>query len=290
MDIALNSLPDDLFKSLKCYLCGKFLSVGPVISISDDGKPYKCGRCQDIPSEKTIRNLCYEKVAVFLSFPCSYEDCDVRLAWGQVERHEKFCKYRIIQCVDNGCDTLMKVEDFENHFKLHSTKRVFQGSIQNYALKKYCSTIFLLKHLTHQFFVVIRYCTGTIYAGVFSIPPLLCNTYFNLTITGLVTCSPSISYKAPVIEYDEAIHCIRCMRQKCHLGYHKFSVNYDHCGSNLKSLPLVINSKALETLLFLPSKLTYSVNILPQCNNVSDLSSTCSDSGISENLEINVEN
>lgn len=283
----LSIAPDDLFNSLKCYLCGKYLSVGPVISISNDGKPYKCGRCKDIPSEKIIRNLCYENVAAYLTFPCSYEKCRVKLWWNQVENHEKYCQYRIIQCVHQGCDTQIMIEDFEKHFKLHSQKRVFNENIQNFSIKKYCSTVFLLKKLMQEFIVVIRYSHATLYAGVFSLQALSQATFFDLTISSNVIYSPSITYKAEVDVYDEVLHCINCMRKKCHLRYHKYSIHYENGGLNIDLLPLKINFESLEKLLLSPAKLMYSVNTFVQTANENVLiSESSSESCISNKLEI----
>lgn len=279
--------PENLFNTLKCYLCGKYLSVGPVISITNDGKPYKCGRCKDIPSEKTIRNLCYEKVAAYLTFPCSYENCKVKLWWEQVEKHEKLCQHRIIQCVHQGCDTLIMIGDFEKHFKSHSQKRVFNENIQHFSVKKYCSTVFLLKKLMQQFIIVIRYCHATLYAGVFSLQPLSQSTFFDLTISSSVIHSPSIMYKAQVDLYDELIHCINCMRKKCHLYYHKYSVHYENSGLNTELLPLKINFESLEKLLLAPAKLLYSVNTFVQnVNENVQNSDSSSESCISDKLEI----
>lgn len=276
-------LPEDLLNTLKCYLCGKYLSVGPVISISDDGKPYKCGRCQDIPSEKNIRNLCYENVAAFLTFPCSYKNCEVKLKWNQVEKHEKHCRQRIIQCVVNRCDTLVEVEDFEKHFKSHSVNKAFLNSINNFEVKKYCNSTFFLRILTDQFIVVIRYYSGTVYVGVFSLQPLLNTTFFDLKIMSVSLYSPTVSYKAEVIEYDEPIHCINCMRRKCNLRYHKFSENYCKGGLNKDALPLRINFQVLEELLLFPAKLIYSVSIFSQATNLKNpISNNSLESGITE--------
>lgn len=265
LNMNISNISEEAFETLKCYLCRKYLSVGPVISISDDGKPYKCGRCKDIPSLRTIRNLCYEKVAAFLTFPCSYEPCKVKLSWDEAMRHEQFCTQRVIQCVRNGCDVIVKIEDFENHFNLHS-KKVYTNSVENVSVKKYCSTVFLINNATEQYLFIMRYSQGNIYAGVLSLQPLLQHNMFSLKITCDKTYAPSIIYKSDVIEYNELEHCINCMRKKCCLEYHKFSVKYYKSGENVTHLPLVINFEALEKLLLIPAKFIYSVNIFNQCS------------------------
>lgn len=265
MELLLDGIPD-LFNTLKCYLCGKYLSVGPVISISEEGQPYKCGRCKDIPSPRIIRNLCYEKVAAYLTFPCSYEDCQMKITWNNIEKHETFCQHRNIQCVNHGCDAIIKIEDFESHFKSHSSKRIFWENMSDFVIKKYGSTIFLLKNVLQQFLIVMRYYEEFLYVGVFSLVPLMQNTFFNLEINSHNLYSPAISYKGDVIEYDELSHCINCMRKKCRLLYHKYSINYKDSGLNIDTLPIKINFDALEKLLLMPAKLICSVHILDSHN------------------------
>lgn len=287
MNSVLSIAPDDLFNSLKCYLCGKFLSVGPVISITDDGKPYKCGRCKDIPSEKTIRNLCYENVAAYLTFPCSYVNCKAKLLWDQVESHEKCCQYRVIQCVHQGCNRQIMLENFEKHFRSHSQKNTFNVNIHNFSIKKYSNSVFLLTNLKQQFIVVIRYSLSTLYAGVFSLQPLSQITFFDLTISSNVIYSPSIIYKAQVDIYDDLLHCINCMRKKCHLLYHKYSVHYKNSGLNIDSLPLKINFESLEKLLLTPAKLMYSVSTYVQTDTENvQISESSSESCISDKLDL----
>lgn len=281
--MSLVTFPEDLFNSLKCYVCSKYLSVGPIISIANDGIPYKCGRCKDIPSDTIIRNLCYEKVAAFLTFPCSYENCEVKLEWELVGKHEKLCQHRIIQCVQHGCDTLIKVSDFEKHFRLHSEKRVFYDSIEKFVIKKYCSTVLLLKKTEQHFIVVIRYCHGILYAGVYSLQQLTQSTFFELEMSSNMSYSPLIYYKAEINVYDELIHCINCMRQKCHLKYHSYSDNYNKSGVNIDILPLKINFEALEKIFLSPAKIMYSVNILQKINN-----KICNTRSKSENLQMDI--
>lgn len=287
MNSILNIAPDDLFNSLKCYLCGKYLSVGPVISITDDGKPYKCGRCKDIPSKKTIRNLCYENVAAYLTFPCSYQNCKVKLCWDQVENHEKCCQYRVIRCVHRGCKSSITIENFEKHFKTHSQERTFDGNIHNFSIKKYSNSLFLLKNVMQEFIIVIRYSHTTLYAGVFSLQSLSQTTFFNLTISSNVKYSPSITYTAQVDIYDELLHCINCMRKKCHLLFHKYSVHYENNGLNVDLLPLKIHFESLEKLLLAPTKLMYSVSTYVETatENV-QISESSSESCISNKLDL----
>lgn len=287
MDTEL-TISEDLFESLKCCLCDKYLSILPIISLTESGKPYKCGRCFDIPSEKIIRNLCYEKVAAFLTFPCSYKGCTEKITWDLVDIHEKYCQQRVIKCLINKCDALVAVCDMEKHFKSpNHIRRIYYNKIKKLTMKNQCSIVILLKTVQDNYFVVLRHSYETLYAGVYSLQSYLRrkDLDFKLTMTTNGSHSPSVSYIGKVIHYDDLEHCMNCVRKRCQLDYHKFSVKYGQSGKNINMFPLKINYEALEKILFAQSSLIfYSFDILlpDNDNNVESEKSSQSSEDIPE--------
>lgn len=218
----------ELFENLKCSLCQKYLTVGPIYSITQTGEKYKCGRCEDIRSTILIRNFCYENIVSNIDLPCSYAECNTTLQWGQVVEHEQTCNYRTIQCI--GCDAFVKLDELEEHFKSDLSpddNRLFKNVIENYSLPSQPkSATFLLKTNSHKYIIIIHFdCIRNMYAAVYCLQNLLEQTSFELKLTS-ESESTIVTFKGNVIEYTEKQHCINCTLQKCQLEYHVHSKKY----------------------------------------------------------------
>lgn len=157
MNQPINKADKKRFENLKCKLCQKYLTVGPIFTVTQSGEDSKCGRCEDIKSNVLIRNFTYEKMLSNIDLPC-FAGCDIKLRWGQVEQHEQICNYRTIQCI--GCNNIVKFEEFEEHFKSEmkpDDNKFFTKAIENYSIPPYKSTSFLFKALKHSYIVVIHF-------------------------------------------------------------------------------------------------------------------------------------
>lgn len=84
---------------LKCFFCGMYLSVPPIYS--NKGKS-SCGRCSPFGH----RNMVYEELAKFITFPCSHQNCKVLLNWADVQHHESVCPFKpiFILCPKHTCN------------------------------------------------------------------------------------------------------------------------------------------------------------------------------------------
>lgn len=261
-DNFLNPVPAEVLNNLKCYICKKYLSVGPIFSISEDEEQLKCGRCKDIPTRMAIKNFCYERLMAFFNFPCSYQDCDVKRPFGQIGEHEKYCPHRIVQCIGTNsgtkCSYQSKFMDVEKHW-LHCI-RLFQHSIIKFPSKPYRNVVLLLKNLENLYIFAIIFEIGKMYAGMFSMEPLKKNTQFVLEIETHNVDNPIIKFKRRIIEYGEPMYCIKCMRLHCELPYHQFSLKCKR-GQNISELPLQIDFDLYNNFLLNPHEIFYSVSI-----------------------------
>ncbi|KAG5869055.1 hypothetical protein JTB14_032241 [Gonioctena quinquepunctata] len=101
-----------------CTKCNKYLSVGPVKTLS--GKPV-CGRCQEA---KAVPADFYEKLAQHMYFPCTNDryGCKATLAWGSVLAHEKKCKFSPAVCPALNCSQKIQKEKIIEHFESNHEK------------------------------------------------------------------------------------------------------------------------------------------------------------------------
>lgn len=270
----------ELFENLKCSLCQKYLTVGPIYSVTQSGDTYKCGRCEEIKSATLIRNFCYENIVSNIDLPCSYEECNVVLQWGQVVEHEQICNYRTIQCI--GCDTFIKLCELEEHFKSDlkpDDNRFFTNVIENYCLSPLKSATLLLKTFTHNYIVVIHFdCNRDMYAGVYCLQNLPQEeTNFELKIISDNEMK-SVIFKGNVNEYIEKKHCVNCTLGKCQLDCHVRSKKYNKNTCSSKSSSHHYNSysgQCRKKCCYTNS--TYEYDNGNYCNNCSSKSNAVTD-------------
>lgn len=84
-----------------CGVCKGYLSVPPIF-YTIKLNTFVCGRCYDEESYRNdilYRQKDFEKKATEYLFPCSNEDCDAKLEFGdQVTDHEKVCRFGLHKC------------------------------------------------------------------------------------------------------------------------------------------------------------------------------------------------
>ncbi|KAJ8929155.1 hypothetical protein NQ314_018179 [Rhamnusium bicolor] len=114
-------LPEPEVDTLKCSICDNYLSMSPILIVSADGPDQVCGRCKDIPKFKLIRNIAFEKLAKFVKFPCIYEICPEKIAWGEARRHELICSQRNMRCPMYyvGCKATVRIPELHYHIQGH---------------------------------------------------------------------------------------------------------------------------------------------------------------------------
>ncbi|CAH1966883.1 unnamed protein product [Acanthoscelides obtectus] len=102
-------LPRFVIEKLRCSKCGRYLSVAPV---SGPKGKYTCGRC--CPNAESSGP--YEEIAKLIKFPCSNEDCKLRLKWGEALPHEYACQFRKTTCPFPTCYVRLFFSRLLNHF------------------------------------------------------------------------------------------------------------------------------------------------------------------------------
>lgn len=110
-------LLSDTVVNLTCNTCKKYLSYYPVYYEENGGSI--CGRCQ--PSLNAIHNQLYELSVQYTKFPCSFysNGCLERLIPSEIPEHEKWCKYRTIQCMilNDKCEWKGLIKNLYDHFE-----------------------------------------------------------------------------------------------------------------------------------------------------------------------------
>lgn len=107
----------DTLSKLKCSICKKYLSYYPIHFEENLGSI--CGRCQ--PPPNAIRNQLYEEAMEYSKFICSFDcnGCIERLIPSDMPNHERWCKYRTIQCMvlNEECKWNGLMKDLYDHFE-----------------------------------------------------------------------------------------------------------------------------------------------------------------------------
>ncbi|KAG5896737.1 hypothetical protein JTB14_031719 [Gonioctena quinquepunctata] len=221
------ALLENEVKHMRCSLCNCFLSVPPILIISNDGKENLCGRCEKVTDLKeATRNLCFENLARFLNFPCIYNYCPENLQWGEVEEHERTCKFKSIQCpiyYQHNCTDVVEISQFENHMKKkHSTNMIY-GNILDREIGTNSCTVSFMKIDNEEFIIYIF--QDRIFVG--SLGPIKKYTKYSVKITADQFKYISLSYhNQEIVEYNERKHCYKCKRGQCNIDYHLLSWNY----------------------------------------------------------------
>ncbi|VEN57659.1 unnamed protein product [Callosobruchus maculatus] len=122
---------DTLYTKLQCVQCGKCLSVRPV---SENDGQYTCGRC--CPEAKQC--ALFERFAQHLQFTCIFKGCTSTLNWGQVDIHEKMCKFREVSCPFSECTDRYQYNAYQSHFE----------EAHNLHQESYCSDLILIDSLS----------------------------------------------------------------------------------------------------------------------------------------------
>lgn len=120
-------VPDDILEELKCDVCLKYLSVGPV---QVDNKRNKiCGRC--VISQTDRADSMYHFFIGHALFKCinRFDGCNALLTDNQVIEHEKTCKGKLYNCpLCNNSDKMFTFELFHHIKTQHDTNLFLRNS------------------------------------------------------------------------------------------------------------------------------------------------------------------
>ncbi|XP_057672572.1 uncharacterized protein LOC130904058 [Diorhabda carinulata] len=216
-------VPLEKMQSFKCALCDYFLTIPPIMCLGKDANKYKCGRCVHIPSEASIRNILFEKLAEQSTFPCTFPVCEEVLTWGTVEEHEKVCQHKLLKCpVSWSCTEVVSVLDLAKHCLKFHKKNVgvdqITSTIQETLDKKRITVMLLLvQDIPFLLFKVVT--SDNIWIKVFSLRP--CENFKYEIIASSDTNECCLSFKNPVEVYVENKHCKKCTLNECDNKLHK---------------------------------------------------------------------
>ncbi|CAH1098612.1 unnamed protein product [Psylliodes chrysocephalus] len=218
-----NLLPTETLQILKCTLCNELLTVPPILTISQDATKHKCGRCKDIETEISSRNLIYEKVAELYSYPCTYSGCKEVLKWNDIEQHELNCVHRTLTCpVSWSCNETISIAELNSHCLVEHRKNVFKDNLLisfDEPLDKSKITVMLFIQNNTSFLVFRVVTTENIWIKVFSFLPLFnCMYDFEICTSADECC---LSFKNPVEMFMERKHCKKCIMNDCNNELHK---------------------------------------------------------------------
>ncbi|KAJ8957911.1 hypothetical protein NQ318_001908 [Aromia moschata] len=257
-------IPEDAINSIRCSLCDNYLSVPPIMVISEDGKENQCGRCQQIKCRAYMRNVYFENIARFLSFPCTFKNCEERLPWGKVEEHEEVCPYRTIRCplYYRICNDVIEVTKLEAHFiQCHGTNIKYGNMVKELIVGRH--DVFLLIVDNTQFLVNI-YTTDDFSVGVFSVAPLDKYKKYDLKLTSSKCSRLSVFYeKQKIVHYNERQHCFKCSVNKCTLEHHPYSIPYAEVNENADKTITKFRKDHILGLLQTPESVIFSINVIP---------------------------
>lgn len=215
------AISENVLSTYKCFLCDHFLSVPPIHSAGLEKEFYRCGRCSSVKCQTYTRANLFEAVAQQLSFPCTYQPCNKKIAWGFVDQHEKNCPHRTMKCpmYYHNCSEKIKVEEIRNHFLERHSKNVREMG-EPWRVNLDFDYVFLTEMDGRDFLVYILHLND-----LFSIS-VLCtgrSAYAKFSVK-LVKDNFSVSFEdMKVVRYDERSHCYPCMRKKCHEPCHPYS-------------------------------------------------------------------
>jgi len=215
-------VPLETLKSLKCALCNEFLTVPPITTISKDALLHKCGRCQNVETEVSLRNTVFETLAALSTYPCTYPNCKDVLKWSDIEQHEIYCLHRTLKCpVSWTCNDTVSIADLSSHCLSKHKKNLFNDTVLlkfDDPWEKSKITVVLLVANNTQFLVYRVITTENIWVKVFSFLPIEnCRYEFDICSESAVCC---LSYKNPVELFVERKHCKKCVMSDCDDALH----------------------------------------------------------------------
>lgn len=216
---------------LKCTICKNYLNIAPIVT-SDDGKVTKCGRCQYKGPALNNRNSLYESIGSKLKFPCMNEECKTRLAWSEVQRHEKSCQYRKVSCPFYNCrdkDVSFVLLSDVGHFESCHPGVMHYGPITlNFKIVIHHQSFLKLLIINDVPFLMFIHCLkfgeAAVLIGVFSCDS---KSYdYEIRIRSDTENQRQVVMKEKVRLYDENLHCLYCLQNICFLETHKYSKKY----------------------------------------------------------------
>ncbi|XP_057655753.1 uncharacterized protein LOC130893538 [Diorhabda carinulata] len=249
-------IPDNILAQLKCSLCEGYLSVPPIMVISEDGDKYKCGRCYLIKTVVSNPAIIYELLANIMLFPCNYPDCNIKIPFADVKDHEKICEHRSVICPKANCNDIIKLLKIGAHFKEKH-------------IETYHSNSFNIKNVHAYYNIDVLEKNGKTYISLFD---------FDDVNFGINVCAvdPNDNYKYEVtlksekshygitvsnqslVSFNERQHCFKCISNICKLKYHVYKDNRKEIS---KRLSTKINKESVKRLLG-SGLITYNINII----------------------------
>ncbi|CAH1164228.1 unnamed protein product [Phaedon cochleariae] len=265
--MATVALLENEVKYMRCTLCDHFLSVPPIMTISDDGKENQCGRCRHIKSAVSKRNFCYENLARFLNFPCIYRNCPEQVQWNEVEQHEKNCVHKAIQCplyYQKNCTTIIEINEFELHMnRLHRNNTIYGDTVSK-KIGINMSSVYYLVPEEGRFLVYIT--PEAIFVGSLGAP----SKYFTYSVkmTAMNNCEDKCLFfdNVRIVEYEERLHCFRCLKEKCNLIHHQYS-KHNNENTTKNADYLYIDKDLVTKFLQDTSNITISLTLIRESEN-----------------------
>ncbi|CAH1155570.1 unnamed protein product [Phaedon cochleariae] len=225
--------------NLKCSVCKNYLNVAPVLT-SEDGKINKCGRCQLKGPVLNNRNSLYESIGAKLRFPCKNEECTDRMSWAEVQRHEKSCKHRKIECPFWNCrekDIKFVILNDISHFETNHPGSIHSGDNMTLNLKVITHHQSFMKLLVVDTipFLMLIHCLKfgeSLLIGLFNFNNKLYD--YQLKIYSDKNSKRHSVFKENVLLYDEDQHCLYCLQNLCVMQNHVFSKRNPSSNQNEK--------------------------------------------------------
>ncbi|XP_074032333.1 uncharacterized protein [Leptinotarsa decemlineata] len=221
-DIVLKQLT-----SHKCTFCGGWLSIPPVMTVSDDGSGgtgQQCGRCKHIKCRVATRNTIFENVAKHLQFSCIHENCQENIPWREVDSHEKRCPHRRFKCpvYYEDCEEHIEISHFKSHMQMMHKKNIYYEKIVVEMINTVSTQVCLL--IVHSLQFLILFSEDQICAT--SLQSINNNFHYHLRFSSFVKPSISLSYEnISINEYHERESCFKCLKKQCALRIHPYAKN-----------------------------------------------------------------
>ncbi|CAH1176968.1 unnamed protein product [Phaedon cochleariae] len=258
----LSKLHDELL-AMKCYLCKNVLSLPPIISICEDGKQLKCGRCKDINIPSTGRNFTLESMAKFFSYPCIYEDCNKSMPWDEVQSHEDSCAKKTIKCpiYYQDCEEIVMVQKLREHMENKHEYNIFYGSFTTVMTSDWCNIIVVI-YSDQKFLIMIR-TISPCHIYVTSLNNTDASFEYDLKLSSVHNDSHSVLIEnQTIVKYNERDHCFRCIRNTCYVNYHPHSRINGNVPVNMNCKKIDLSS--MKTLFGDVSEIRYTITFHPK--------------------------
>ncbi|KAG5898252.1 hypothetical protein JTB14_029630 [Gonioctena quinquepunctata] len=257
--------------NLKCSICKNYLNVAPVLS-SEDGKVTKCGRCQLKGPDLKNRNSLYEAIGAKLNFPCMNKECGGRMAWSEVQKHERSCKHRKIDCPFWNCrekDIRFTISSDISHFESCHPGSIHYGSNLTLNLKiiTHLQSFMKLIVVNGMPFLMLIHCIKfgeEVLIGVFGFDG---KSYeYQIKIHPDQHLRRYALFRESTLLYDEEQHCLYCLQNLCVMQSHKYSKRHPENKKDIynfySKVPVLETKTVLET-----ENLLFDVSIVESKQN-----------------------